>query len=116
MRQQQPSDFQDGQLIQLWVIYQERFRDALVFSFHEAGTFKHRRSQLVQGGLEIPVTVCIERDSTSKNILVLERYKKLVNENYKEPIKGNFDDCTKDILRDLYESSDSDEDDTSSVD
>ena len=62
---------------------------------------KHRRSPLVQGGLEIPVTVCIELDSTSKN---------------KEPINGNFDDCTKDILRDLYESSDSDEDDTSSVD
>ena len=70
----------------------------------------------VQGGLEIPVTVCIELDSTSKNMLVLERYKKLVSENYKEPINGNFDDCTKDILRDLYESSDSDEDDTSSVD
>ena len=49
-------------------------------------------------------------------MLVLERYKKLVSENYKEPINGNFDDCTKDILRDLYESSDSDEDDTSSVD
>ena len=35
------------------------------------------------------------------------------------PINGNFDDCTKDILRDLYESSDSDEDDrddTNSVD
>ena len=76
----------------------------------------HRQSPLVQGGLEIPVTVWIELDSTSKNILVLERYKKLVNENYKEPINGNFDDCTKDILRDLYESSDSDEDDTSSVD
>jgi len=29
-----------------------------------------------------------------------------------EPINGNFDDCTKDILRDLYESSDSDEDDS----
>ena len=77
---------------------------------------KHQRSQLVQGGLGIPVTVCIELDSTSKNILVLERYKKLVSENYKEPINGNFDDCTKDILRDLCESSDSDEDDTSCVD
>ena len=77
---------------------------------------KHRRSPLVQGGLEIPVTVCIELNSTSKNMLVLERYKKLVSENYKEPINGDFDDCTKDIRRDLYESSDSDEDDTSSVD
>ena len=77
---------------------------------------KHRRSLLVQGGLEIPITVCIELDSTSKNMLVLERYKKLMSENYNEPINGNFVDCKKDILRDLYESSDSDEDDTSSVD
>lgn len=73
---------------------------------------KYRRSPLVQGGLEIPVTVCIELDSTSKNVSVLERYKKLVNENYKEPNNGNFDDCTKDILRDLLEDSDSDEDDS----
>lgn len=34
-----------------------------------------------------------------------------MNENYKEPINDNFDDCTKDILRDFYESGDSDEDD-----
>ena len=40
----------------------------------------------------------------------MERYKKLVNENYKEPNNGNFDDCTKDILRDLLEDSNSDED------
>ena len=70
---------------------------------------KHPRSPLVQGGLEIPVTVCIELDSTSKNMLVEECYKKLVSENYKQPINGNFDNCTKHILRDLYESSDSDQ-------
>ena len=71
---------------------------------------KYCRSPLIQGGLEIPVTVCIEIDSTSKNVSVLERYKKLVNENYKEPNNGNFDDCTKDILRDLLVDSNSDED------
>ena len=59
---------------------------------------KYCRSPLIQGGLEIPVTVCIEIDSTSKNVSVLERYKKLVNENYKEPNNGNFDDCSKDVL------------------
>lgn len=47
---------------------------------------------------------------------MLECYKKFVNENYKELINGNFDDCMKDILRDLYEFSDLDEDDISSVD
>ena len=71
---------------------------------------KYRRSPLIQGGLEIPVTVHIELDSTPRNVSVLERYKKLVNENYKEPINGNFEDCTKDVLRDLLEDTDSDSD------
>ena len=71
---------------------------------------KYRRSPLIQGGLEIPVTVHIELDSTPRNVSVLERYKKLVNENYKEPINGNFENCTKDVLRDLLEDTDSDSD------
>ena len=71
---------------------------------------KYRRSPLIQGGLKFPVTVCIEIYSTSKNVSVLVRYKKLVNENYKKPYNGNFDDCTKEILRDLLEDSNSDED------
>lgn len=37
---------------------------------------KYRRSPLVQDGLEIPVTVCIELNSTSKNVSVLERSKR----------------------------------------
>ena len=41
---------------------------------------------------------------------MLERYKKLVNENNEEQNNGSFDDCTKDILRDLLEGSNSDED------
>ena len=50
----------------------------------------------------------MEIDSTSKNVSVLEQYKKLVNENYKEPNNGN--NCIKHILRDLLEDSNSDED------
>ena len=42
---------------------------------------KYQRSPLMQGGLEIPVTVHIELDPTPRNVSVLERYKKLVNEN-----------------------------------
>ena len=44
---------------------------------------------LIQGGVDIPVTVCMEIDSTSKNVSVLEQYKKLVNKNYREPNNGN---------------------------
>ena len=41
---------------------------------------------------------CLHRTRPSrKDILVLKCYKKLVNENYKEPINDNFDGCAKDI-------------------
>ena len=77
---------------------------------------KYRRSPLIQGGLEIPVTVHIELDSTPRNVTVLERYKQLVNESYKEPVNGKFQDCTKDVLKDLLEDSDSDTDDEDNAD
>ena len=60
----------------------------------------HRRSALVQGGLEIPVQVTAEMDLTEKNKAILEKYKQIVVSNYKEPgIDGHFDDCTKEVLK-----------------
>ena len=52
----------------------------------------HRRSPLVQGGLEIPVQVTAEMvDLTERNKAVLEKYKQIVVSNYKEPrMDGNF--------------------------
>ena len=74
----------------------------------------HRRSPLVQGGLEIPVKVAVEIEATAKKRLIIDKYKELVLANYKEPdLNGHFDDCTKDVLKELYvqeeEMSDSDE-------
>ena len=74
----------------------------------------HRRSPLVQGGLEIPVKVAVEIEATAKNRLIIDKYKELVLANYKEPdLNGHFDDCTKDVLKELHvqeeEMSDSDE-------
>ena len=40
-------------------------------------------------------------DHSSKNKEILERYKALVQANYKEPTNGNFDDCTKEVLAKL---------------
>ena len=53
-------------------------------------------------------TVYIE--APAKNRLIIDKYKEL----YKEPdLNGHFDDCTKDVLKELYvqeqEMSDSDE-------
>ena len=73
----------------------------------------HRRSLLVQGGLEIPVKLSCDWNGSHSNRLIIDKYKELVLANYKEPdLNGHFDDCTKDVLKELYvqeEMSDSDE-------
>ena len=51
---------------------------------------------------------------TAKIRLIVNKYKELVLANYKEPdLNGHFDDCMKDVLKELYvqeeEMSDSDE-------
>ena len=56
----------------------------------------------------------IEIEATAKNRLIIDKYKELVLTNYTEPhLNGHFDDCTKDVLKDLYvqeeDMSDSDE-------
>ena len=64
----------------------------------------------MQGGLEIPVQVTAETDLTERNKAILEKYKQIVVSNYKEPgMDGNFDDCTKEVLKEL-EADDSDTD------
>ena len=82
-------------------------------AFVEVINTTHRRSSLVQGGLEIPVKVVIEIEATAKNRLIIDKYKELVLANYKEPdLSGHFDDCTRDVLKEIYvqeEMSDSDE-------
>ena len=60
------------------------------------------------------VKVAVEIEATAKNRLIIDKYKELVLANYKEPgLNGHFDDCTKDVLKELHvqeeETSDSDE-------
>ena len=45
----------------------------------------YRRSPLVQGGMEIPCKVTASIPGTCINLLLLERYKQLVEECYTEP-------------------------------
>ena len=58
----------------------------------------HRRSPLIQGGLEIPVEISVEMENNNENKLALGIYESLVNEHYKEPMDGEFDDATASIL------------------
>ena len=78
----------------------------------------HRRSPLVQGGLEIPIQVTAEMDLTERNKPILEKYKQIVVSNYKEPgMDGNFDDCTKEVPKELEDDgSDTDEEVQSNTD
>ena len=60
---------------------------------------QHRRSPLVQGGLEIPVEVTIAMECSDKNQLYINKYESLVSEKYKEPVEERLEDATADILR-----------------
>ena len=67
----------------------------------------HRRSPLVQGGLEIPIKVTVEMPPEEQNRKALLKYEELITEKYQEPVNGAFGDITKDILCELEEDSDS---------
>ena len=64
----------------------------------------HRRSPLVQGGLEIPVEVILSMDSSDAYKQALRRCQNWVELKYKEPIDGQFRDATAEILRMLQDS------------
>ena len=71
----------------------------------------HRRSFLVQGGLEIPIEVSIVMPYLDANKQALEIYRTLISEHYEEPVDGNFADATAAILAEINASS-TDESDT----
>ena len=70
-----------------------------------------RRSPLIQGGLEFPVEATVRMEACTKNIEAIERFKQLVEQHYKEPVNGQFDDCTKEVLPGVETESSSDEED-----
>ena len=57
----------------------------------------HRRSPLVQGGLEFPIQVTVEMDLSKKNRQFLDKY---------EPVDIKFEDATDSILQRLKEPED----------
>ena len=69
-----------------------------------------RRSPLIQGGLEIPVEATVGMEASRKNVEAIERFKQLVEQHYKEPVNGQFEDCTKDVLPDHEEETESSSD------
>ena len=59
---------------------------------------QHRRSPLIQGGLEIQNELTVEMNFANKNQLCLERSESLVSEKYKKPVDG----ATSAILHTKY--------------
>ena len=71
----------------------------------------YRRLPLVQGGLEIPIEVCVVMPLSDVNKSAHDTYRTLINENYEEPVNGNFSDVTATVLADLQTSSQSETED-----
>ena len=59
----------------------------------------HRISPLIQGGLAIPIRVEIKLRYDEVNDSNLKKYKQLIEENYREPVNGKYDDATDKILK-----------------
>ena len=72
----------------------------------------HRRSPLIQGGLEVPIEVHVKMEQNSRNKDAISKYEALVNQLYKEPVDGTFDDITPSILKDLERETDDQTDDS----
>ena len=67
--------------------------DAFVLAAH------HRLSPLVQRGLEIPIKLVVKLTDNEVNSAKLQKYRKFVDENYREPVDGKFADDTERILK-----------------
>ena len=60
-----------------------------------------RRSPLIQGGLQIPIEATVRMEASTKNVEAIERFKRfkqLVEQHYKEPVNGQIEDCTEEVL------------------
>lgn len=68
---------------------------ARVISAHQ------RKSPIIKGGLEIPIEVTVEMESTEKNCLTIKAYEKWTSSKYKDPIDGEHEDATDSILAEL---------------
>ena len=73
------------------------------------------RSSLIQGGLEIPVEATVRMEASTKNVEAIEGFKQLVEQHYNEPVNGQLEDCTKEVLPGVETESSSDEEDQNST-
>ena len=81
-----------------------------VVSIKIVNNLNHRRSQLVQGGLEIPVKLMAEINASKENEAIIKRLKQLITDDYKKSdVNGKFEDCTEEVLQELIQQNESDD-------
>ena len=76
-----------------YIVEHGAFVDDFVLATH------HRPSLLMQGGLEIPIKLVVKLTDNEVNSAKLQKYRKFVDENYKEPVDEKFVDNTERILK-----------------
>ena len=69
----------------------------------------------MQVGLEIPIELTIEMEHTEKSQLCIKKCEALLQEKYKEPVDGKFEDATATILDGLKLSEDEENSDDSEL-
>ena len=65
----------------------------------------------MQGGLEIPVQVIVKMEYSPQNKDALLKYESLIEQYYKQPVDGKFDDVTDTVLKGLESDADEETDD-----
>ena len=70
---------------------------------------QHRRSPLIQGGLEIPIEVIVKMEYSLKNKDAMAKYDSIISHSYKEPVDGNFEDIS-DVIQIANDSESSESD------
>ena len=50
-------------------------------------------------------------EASTKNVQAIERFTQLVEQHYNEPVNGQFEDCTEEMLPGVETESSSDEED-----
>ena len=61
--------------------------------------------------MEIPVEATVRMEASTKNVEAIERFQQQVEQDCKEPVNGQFEDCLKEVLPGVEMESSSDKED-----
>ena len=65
----------------------------------------------MQGGFEIPIQVIVKTDCSPQNKDAIFKYESLIEQYYREPVDGKFEDITVTVLDSMKSDADKETDD-----